>query len=255
MRIRYLKDTPAILNASPLVLLQQDDDPSVYQGVWREQFLSVSPSESLEAEQEPSSESPKAAQVSSSRIAEERPKAPFKKRLELEIGCGRGRFLSDMATLHPLTYFIGNELVPTILARTSKRIETSPAPVHNVRLIQIDALKLTEVFAPGEVDRIYLNFSDPWPKTKHHKRRLTSPDFLKVYAAILSPQGDLCFKTDNDDLFAFSIEMMQEEGWVFLDRTDDLHHSKYRGANVMTEYEENFMRRGKTIHYVRAMHP
>ncbi len=245
MRIRYLKDTPAILNASPLVLLQQEDDLGVFKGSWREQFDSAaSTNKHLPKE----SEDP-------SRRAEKETAHLSKKRLELEIGCGRGRFLSDMAALHPLTCFIGNELVPTILARTSRRIEQSSFPLHNIRLIQVDALKLQEVFAPGEVDRIYLNFSDPWPKTKHHKRRLTSPDFLKVYQVILSKRGDLCFKTDNDDLFAFSIEMMTKEGWIFLSRTDDLHHSPYKGANVMTEYEENFTRRGKAIHYVRAVHP
>lgn len=222
MRIRYLRNTPDILSASPLVLLEQDaPDPSLHQGAWRQVF------------------------------------GPFTKdkRLELEIGCGRGRFILDMATLHPGTLFIGNELVPTILARCSERIRKSPSSLKNVRLIQMDALKLTQVFAPHEVDRIYLNFSDPWPKKKHHKRRLTSPAFLKVYETALSPTGDLCFKTDNDDLFAFSLETLQEAGWRIQTVTDDLHHSPFKGANVMTEYEENFTRRGKNIHFVKALPP
>ena len=181
-----------------------------------------------------------------------------KRRLELEIGCGRGRFLCDMAQLHPNTYFIGDERVRTILARASECIRLSlegSEALENVRLIDTDALELGEVFEDGEIDRIHLNFSDPWPKKKHAKRRLTSERFLPVYARLLKNGGDLVMKTDNDDLFAFTLETMAAQGWRIVETTDDLHHSPLKGANVMTEYEKNFSSRGKNIHYLKALPP
>lgn len=223
MRIRYKKNTPDILSASDYVI----EEPMAQKGNWREVY---GEEEALYS----------------------------KRRLELEIGCGRGRFLCDMAQLHPNTYFVGDERVQTILARASECIRLSLGeyePLGNVRLIDTDALELKEVFAPGEVDRIYLNFSDPWPKKRHIKRRLTSEKFLEVYQEILSEKGDLCIKTDNDDLYAYSVEVLEQEGWQILEKTDDLHRSAFKGANVMTEYEKNFSSRGKNIHYLRALPP
>lgn len=221
MRIRYKKNTPEILTASDYVV----NEPAEMKGKWREAF------------------------------GEEK-ELSDKRRLELEIGCGRGRFLCDMAQLHPNTYYVGDERVQTILARASECIRLSVGdhdPVQNIRLIDSDALTLEEVFAPGEVDRIYLNFSDPWPKKKHVKRRLTFSRFLSVYAALLGEHGDLCLKTDNDDFYAFSVESLKEAGWIILEQTDDLHRSQWKGRNVMTEYEKNFSSRGKNIHYLRAV--
>ncbi|MCF0135654.1 MAG: tRNA (guanosine(46)-N7)-methyltransferase TrmB [Lachnospiraceae bacterium] len=223
MRIRYKKNTPDILSDSDYVI----EHPEEAQGNWRSVF----------GEEE---------------------ELFSKRRLELEIGCGRGRFLCDMAQLHPNTYFVGDERVRTILARASECIRLSLGeyePLGNVRLIDTDAMKLQEVFAPGEVDRIYLNFSDPWPKKRHIKRRLTSEKFLEVYAGILREGGDLCIKTDNDGLYAYSVETLAARGWQIPEQTDDLHHSAFKGANVMTEYEKNFSSRGKNIHYLRALPP
>ncbi|HCA34139.1 MAG TPA: hypothetical protein DEP00_03440, partial [Lachnospiraceae bacterium] len=100
-----------------------------------------------------------------------------------------------------------------------------------------------------------LNFSDPWPKKKHAKRRLTSERFLPVYERILSKDGDLVMKTDNDDLFAFTLETLALRGWTIREKTDDLHRSPYNAANVMTEYEKNFTEKGKNIHYLHAVPP
>lgn len=223
MRIRYKKNTPQILEASDYTVLE----PSALKGHWRESF-------GEEADIYPS------------------------RRLELEIGCGRGRFLCDMAQLHPNTYFIGDERVQTILARASECIRLSlegSEALANVKLIDADALELAEVFEDGEIDRIYLNFSDPWPKKKHAKRRLTSDRFLPVYARLLKDGGDLVMKTDNDDLFAFTLETMEAQHWTIEETSDDLHRSHLKGANVMTEYEKNFSSRGKNIHYLRALPP
>lgn len=223
MRIRYKKNTSEILEASDYTV----SDPTALKGHWRENY------------------------------GEEADIYP-KRRLELEIGCGRGRFLCDMAQLHPNTYFIGDERVRTILARASECIRLSlegSEALENVRLIDTDALELGEVFEDGEIDRIHLNFSDPWPKKKHAKRRLTSERFLPVYARLLKNGGDLVMKTDNDDLFAFTLETMAAQGWRIVETTDDLHHSPLKGANVMTEYEKNFSSRGKNIHYLKALPP
>lgn len=221
MRIRYKKNTPDILSASDYVI----EEPKTLKGNWRGAY----------GEEE---------------------ELYSKRRLEVEIGCGRGRFLCDMAQLHPNTYYVGDERVQTILARASECIRLSLGenePLQNVRLIDSDAMELMEVFEKGEVDRIYLNFSDPWPKKRHIKRRLTSEKFLEVYREILGEKGDLCIKTDNDDLYAYSKEILVQEGWTILEETDDLHRSAFKGANVMTEYEKNFSSRGKNIHYLKAV--
>lgn len=171
----------------------------------------------------------------------------------LEIGCGKGQFVREMARRAPEQLWVGDEKMSTILARAAGHLDAEID--HNIRLIRWDALELEEVFAPGEVDRLYLNFSDPWPKDKHAKRRLTSERFLPLYGRLLSSEGYLQFKTDNDDLFAFSVESFEKHGWHILERSDDLHHSAYAEGNVMTEYEENFVRIGKNIHYLKATAP
>lgn len=174
-------------------------------------------------------------------------------RLCLEIGCGKGRFIKEMASRHPDGLWIGDERMSTILARAAGQMD--PEADHNVRLIRWDAQELDQVFAEGELSCIYLNFSDPWPKEKHAKRRLTSKRFLPLYARLLNAEGWLSFKTDNDALFAFSLESLKEQGWSIGEMSDDLHHSPYIEGNVMTEYEENFVRAGKNIHYLKAYPP
>ena len=179
----------------------------------------------------------------------EAPKQP----LCLEIGCGKGKFIKEMARMHPEGLWIGDERVSTILARAAGQLDMETD--HNIRLIRWDAQELDQVFAEGELICIYLNFSDPWPKEKHAKRRLTSERFLPLYARLLDEEGWLAFKTDNDALFAFSVESFRSHGWSIAEMSDDLHHSDYLEGNVMTEYEENFVRLGKNIHYLKARPP
>ena len=174
----------------------------------------------------------------------------------LEIGCGKGRFICEMAARNPQQKWIGVERMSTVLARAVRQFNetiTAGMPVpENVRLIRYEAINLDEVFVPSEVNQIYLNFSDPWPKDKHAKRRLTSERFLPLYRRLLAPDGFIQFKTDNDALFAFSLESFEKFHWEITDLTNDLHHSPYVEGNVMTEYEENFVALGQKIHYLKA---
>ena len=119
--------------------------------------------------------------------------------------------------------------------------------IPNIYFMCVDAKELGEIFAPGEVEKIYLNFSDPWPKDRHAKRRLTSPDFMKVYDQVLAKDGCVEFKTDNQDLFTYSLEAIPEAGWKIKAFTRDLHHSDMAEGNVMTEYETKFSAMGNPI--------
>ena len=165
--------------------------------------------------------------------------------LHVEIGMGKGQFLTEMAAAHPEIGYLGVEKYSSVLLRAVQKQEERQLP--NLRLLRMDAEKLEEIFAPGEVQRIYLNFSDPWPKDRHAKRRLTSPAFLARYRKILAPEGTLEFKTDNRGLFAFSLESAEACGWELLASTWDLHHSPLGEGNIMTEYEERFSQDGNAI--------
>ena len=171
--------------------------------------------------------------------------------LHIEVGMGKGRFLMDMARFHPEINYIGIEMYDSVLLRAlQKREELAEAgeSLPNLYFMRMDARTLPEVFAPGEVDRIYLNFSDPWPKARHAKRRLTSREFLARYQQILAEGGVVEFKTDNRDLFTFSLEEVDESGWKLLAHTFDLHHDRELCAgNVMTEDEEKFSSMGNPI--------
>ncbi len=165
--------------------------------------------------------------------------------IHLEIGMGKGKFLMEMARLHPDIHYIGIEKYSSVLVRALEKMEEEPLP--NIHFLRMDAEYITEYFAPGEVEEIYLNFSDPWPKERHAKRRLTSRQFLARYDEILKPEGRVIFKTDNRGLFDFSLEEVQEAGWILDYHTFDLHHSEYLEGNVMTEYEEKFVQKGNPI--------
>lgn len=170
--------------------------------------------------------------------------------VHIEIGMGKGKFLTGMAMAHPDVNYIGIEKYSSVLLRAVQKQEELRLP--NLRLIRMDAEEITEVFAPGEVDRIYLNFSDPWPKDRHAKRRLTSGTFLARYQKILTRTGRLEFKTDNRSLFEFSLESVAESGWRLIASTDDLHHSELKEGNIMTEYEERFFAMGNPIYKLIA---
>ncbi len=166
--------------------------------------------------------------------------------LHIEIGMGKGKFISEMAALHPEINYLGIEKYSSVLIRALDKQEETEAP--NLRFIRMEAEEVCEVFAPGEADRIYLNFSDPWPKDRHAKRRLTSREFLRRYDQILAEGGQIEFKTDNRPLFDFSVDEAREAGWQILVCTYDLHHSEFAEGNVMTEYEEKFSALGNPIH-------
>ena len=167
--------------------------------------------------------------------------------IHIEVGMGKGRFLMDMAVLHPEINYVGIEMYDSVLLRAVQKREKLETEIKNLFFIRMDARQLPEVFAEGEVDRIYLNFSDPWPKDRHAKRRLTSDRFLDVYDKILQPDGIIEFKTDNQDLFRYSLESIPEAGWQVTSHTFDLHHSDMAEGNVMTEYETKFSAEGKPI--------
>lgn len=176
---------------------------------------------------------------------------PKKQPLHIEVGMGKGRFLMDMARLHSEINYIGIEMYDSVLLRALQKreeLEEEGEILPNLFFMRMDARLLPEVFASQEVDRIYLNFSDPWPKARHAKRRLTSREFLKRYEQILTKGGLVEFKTDNRDLFEFSLEEIKEAGWELLAHTFDLHHdSVMLEGNVMTEYEEKFSSMGNPI--------
>lgn len=191
--------------------------------------------------------------------------------IHLEIGMGKGQFIIAMAKLHPENNYVGIERFDSVLLRATQRCAaaaakattyheqqaTTPTPpahdiqrqkIPNLRLLRFDATELTSAFAPGEVACVYLNFSDPWPKKRHAKRRLTSPPFLARYANILTADGELIFKTDNRKLFDYSLESIKEAGWSIESYTYDLHHEMTQiEENVMTEYETRFVALGKPI--------
>lgn len=169
--------------------------------------------------------------------------------VQIEVGMGKGRFIMDMAELHPDRNYIGIEMYDSVLLRAVQKREQLDKKLKNLYFIRMDARNLPEVFEKGEVDRIYLNFSDPWPKDRHAKRRLTSRRFLERYEKILTEGGQVEFKTDNRDLFEFSLEEAGEAGWKLEASTFDLHHEDtMMEGNVMTEYEEKFSSLGNPIH-------
>ncbi len=166
--------------------------------------------------------------------------------LHLEIGCGKGRFITTLATLHPDINYIGIENHSTVLLKSVKKLEGNELP--NLRFILMDAVGIEEVFAEGEVDKIYLNFSDPWPKDRHAKRRLPSRQFLARFANILVPEGIIEFKTDNRVLFDFALEELQYSDFELVAKTYDLHNEpSMNEGNIMTEYEEKFSSMGHPI--------
>lgn len=163
----------------------------------------------------------------------------------IEIGMGKGRFIMDMARLNPDINFVGIEKFSSVLVRAIEKQEIEKLP--NLFFIRMEAEYIEEVFDRGEVDYIFLNFSDPWPKDRHAKRRLTSVQFLKRYENILAEDGGVTFKTDNRPLFDFSLEQVEEAGWILDNHTFDLHNSCYAEGNVMTEYEQRFSEMGNPI--------
>ena len=186
------------------------DDPSIYCGKWKESF-------------------------GYSAIA-------------IEIGCGKGKFITETAQKNPDKFYVAIERDRNVIVRAAERAQKMG--ISNVRFVNIDAAKLCEFFEDKEISRIYLNFSDPWPKSKQAKRRLTHTSFLSQYDKVLCADGDICFKTDNEKLFEFSLNEMSGFGFVLSNITFDLHSTDFE--NVVTEYEERFSAQGMRIYRVEA---
>lgn len=170
--------------------------------------------------------------------------------IRLEIGMGKGHFIIGMAKKFPDVNFIGIEMYDSVMVKATDALEKEEEYIPNLKLILMDARNIENVFGK-EIDRIYLNFSDPWPKARHTKRRLTSKAFLDKYDLVFKEQKSIFMKTDNDDLFEFSIESLKEHGYTLSDVTRDLH-SLNEEDNVMTEYERKFSEKGVKINRLKA---
>ena len=168
--------------------------------------------------------------------------------LNLEIGCGRGKFTTETAQSQPDALLVAVERVPEVLIIAMERAVRED--IENVRFVETDAAKLQALFGPHELDRVYINFCDPWPGNRHAKRRLTHGNFLRVYRELLRPGGEVLFKTDEDDLFEFSLEQFRLNGFELLEVTRDLHRDGPVG--VMTDYETKFVAQGVSINSCRA---
>ena len=166
--------------------------------------------------------------------------------VHLEIGTGKGKFINRLAQENPEISYVGIEKYSSVLIRALDKLDESQ--ITNLLFIRGDAELICEYFGEGEVDRIYLNFSDPWPKDRHAKRRLPSKEFLRRFAQILSDEGTIEFKTDNRDLFDFAVDEVEAGGFKILQITDDLHNDPAMNqGNIMTEYEERFSAKGNPI--------
>ncbi|MCM3162781.1 tRNA (guanosine(46)-N7)-methyltransferase TrmB [Metabacillus litoralis] len=169
--------------------------------------------------------------------------------IHIEVGTGKGQFLAGMSQQNPNINYIGIELFDSVIvAAIQKAVDKQ---LSNFKLLNVNAKNLTEYFDQGEIDRVYLNFSDPWPKTRHAKRRLTYKSFLQMYENVLVKGGEIHFKTDNQGLFEYSLISFSEYGLRLKYISLDLHKSDFEG-NVMTEYEEKFSEKGQRIYRVEA---
>ncbi len=169
--------------------------------------------------------------------------------LHLEIGCGKGAFITETARRNPNVQFLAVEKVSSVLVLAMEKI--AAAALSNVQFFSGDVMKLTDFPLQNKVERIYLNFSDPWPRTKHAKRRLTAPGFLALYKTLLAPNGEIVMKTDNVPLFEYSLETLPANGFRLESVTRDLH-AEHDPENVMTEYETNFSSQGISICRLKA---
>lgn len=209
MRVRKRKGAEEMLADNPAIVVA---DPQKWQGRWQERFGNDHP-------------------------------------IHIEIGMGKGSFITGMAKAHPDINYIGVEMQVSVVSHALDKVLKDD--LKNVQLLHVDGSALTDYFAESEVDQIYLNFSDPWPKKRHEKRRLTSKPFLTVDETILKPAGEIHFKTDNQGLFEYSLASFSQYGMVLKQVWLDLHHSDYEG-NIMTEYEAKFSAKGQRIYRVEA---
>ncbi|MFN3367799.1 MAG: tRNA (guanosine(46)-N7)-methyltransferase TrmB, partial [Exiguobacterium mexicanum] len=173
--------------------------------------------------------------------------------LHIEAGSGKGRFITGMAMANPDINYIGIELFDSVIVTALQTVLKQEEGIPNLRLLRVNAQEMESFFEKNEVDRLYLNFSDPWPKTRHAKRRLTHESFLKLYETVLPKNGEIHFKTDNRGLFEYSLTSISEYGMLLKDVSLDLHANEPEW-NIMTEYEEKFMKKGQPIYRMEAQY-
>jgi len=178
---------------------------------------------------------------------------PDKKSFRIEIGCGKGAFISGIAERNPEVGFIAVEKIGDVMIVAAEKIKERE--MENVRFLCCDAAYLEQIFPTHSFERIYLNFSDPWPKARHAKRRLTYRTMLERFKNLLSENGKIEFKTDNRDLFDFSLIEFEESGYILENVTFDLHASEWAKDNIVTEYEANFSAKGFKINRLEAYLP
>lgn len=172
--------------------------------------------------------------------------------IQVEFGCGKGGFITQLAIRHPEINYIAVERAETVVYKACKKASRNEEVPSNLRFLYFDVRECMEIFEKGEIDRIYLNFSDPWPKKRHANRRLTDRSFLEKYEGVLATKGEIHFKTDNKGLFAYAIEELSFCGWLMKNVSLDLHNSGMED-NIMTEYEQRFSELGFTINRLEAI--
>lgn len=209
MRLRHKPWAREELNKRPTIVIQE---PALQKGNWKDIFGNNNP-------------------------------------IHIEVGTGKGQFITKMGQAHPEVNFIGVERYESVLITAMENIED--AGVSNVKLLSEDVGDLTEFFSTGEINRLFINFTDPWPKNRHEKRRLTHEHYLSMYREVLDAQGEIHFKTDNQRLFEYSLHSMSSYGLSFKNVSLDLHNSEMEG-NIMTEYEEKFSAKGDRIYRLEA---
>ena len=169
--------------------------------------------------------------------------------IHVEVGSGKGAFVSGMAKANPEINYIGIDIQKSVLSYALDKVLATDVP--NIKLLWVDGSDLTDYFEDGEIDRLYLNFSDPWPKKRHEKRRLTYQSFLATYQQIFPENGEIHFKTDNRGLFEYSLVSFSQYGMKLQGVWLDLHASDFED-NVLTEYEQKFANKGQVIYRVEA---
>ncbi|MCF7923727.1 MAG: tRNA (guanosine(46)-N7)-methyltransferase TrmB [Candidatus Izimaplasma sp.] len=212
MRLRNVKYAKELINSYPSYVVEK---PKKHKGEWHEFFGNDNP-------------------------------------IELEIGCGKGKFIYEAAEKNPNINYIGIEKFDSVIVRALEKLIVQP--LNNIKLIRFDAVNITEIFGQNEVRNIYLNFSDPWPKRRHEKRRLTSPRYLSRYHNILQNLGHIYLKTDNYPLFEYSL--MQLNNAIHFS-VDDVSLDLYKHLpenNIQTEFEIKFVEDNKSIYYLKSIH-
>lgn len=213
MRARYKPWAAELIEAHPEIVIPE---PANLKGKWQEEFGNSNP-------------------------------------LHIEAGSGKGRFITGMALANPDINYIGIELFDSVIVTALQTALETQGGIPNLRLLRVNAQEMESFFEKNEVDRLYLNFSDPWPKTRHAKRRLTHKSFLKLYETVLPKNGEIHFKTDNRGLFEYSLTSISEYGMLLKDVSLDLHANEPEW-NIMTEYEEKFMKKGQPIYRMEAQY-